>query len=148
MIKHLALRWQKQGFDHPFQIRIGINTGYCTVGDFGSNERMDYTIIGHQVNLAARLEQAARPGTVLVSHDTYALVKDLVNVEEREPLTVKGNSRTIQAFTILGLKDQALHSLIQIEGMGLNMEVDLNIADRDEVAKALRSALERISALN
>ena len=148
MIKHLALRWQKQGFDHPFQIRIGINTGYCTVGDFGSNERMDYTIIGHQVNLAARLEQAARPGTVLVSHDTYALVKDLVNVEEREPLTVKGNSRTIQAFTILGLKDQALHSLIQIEGTGLNMEVDLNIADRDEVAKALRSTLERISALN
>ena len=79
---------------------------------------------------------------------TYALVKDLVNVEEREPLTVKGNSRTIQAFTILGLKDQALHSLIQIEGTGLNMEVDLNIADRDEVAKALRSTLERISALN
>ena len=146
MIKHLALRWQKQGFDHPFHIRIGINTGYCTVGDFGSNERMDYTIIGHQVNLAARLEQAAKPGTVLISHDTYALVKDLVNVEEREPLTVKGNSRPIQALTILGLKDQALHSLIQIEGAGLNVEVDLNIADRDEVTRALRLTLERISA--
>lgn len=144
MIKHLAARWQKQGFDHPFHIRIGINTGYCTVGDFGSNERMDYTIIGHQVNLAARLEQAAKPGTVLISHDTYALVKELVNVEEREPLSVKGNSRVMQAFTVLGLKERALHSVIQVEATGLNVEVDLNVADRDEVRKALQSTLDRI----
>lgn len=148
MIKRLSVRWQKQGFDHPFQIRIGINTGYCTVGDFGSNERMDYTIIGHQVNLAARLEQAAKPDTVLISHDTYALVKDYVDVEEREPLTVKGNSRTIQAFTVVGLKEPALQSLIQIEATGLNVEVDLSIADRDVVTKALRSALEQISTTN
>lgn len=148
MIKRLSVRWQKQGFDHPFQIRIGINTGYCTVGDFGSNERMDYTIIGHQVNLAARLEQAAKPDTVLISHDTYALVKDYVDVEEREPLTVKGNSRTIQAFTVVGLKEPALQSLIQIEATGLNVEVDLSIADRDVVTKALRSALEQISKTN
>jgi hypothetical protein len=109
---------------------------------------MDYTIIGHQVNLAARLEQAAKPDTVLISHDTYALVKDYVDVEEREPLTVKGNSRTIQAFTVVGLKEPALQSLIQIEETGLNVEVDLSIADRDVVTKALRSALEQISKTN
>ena len=146
-IKHLALRWQKQGFDHPFQIRIGINTGYCTVGDFGSNERMDYTIIGHQVNMASRLEQAAKPGTVLISHDTYALLKDIVSVEEREPLSVKGNSRLLQAFTVLGLKEQAHHSIIEVEATGLNVQVDLNIADRGEVKKALQAALEQISTI-
>jgi adenylate cyclase len=143
-IKRLALSWQKMGFDHPFQIRIGINTGYCTVGDFGSNERMDYTIIGHQVNLAARLEQAAKPGTILISHDTYALVKDLVDVEEREPLFVKGNSRAIHAFSVTGLKEQTSHSVIQVEASGLNFEVDLTIADRDEVRRVLQSTLDKL----
>lgn len=143
-IKRLAAGWRKMGFDHPFQIRIGINTGYCTVGDFGSNERMDYTIIGHQVNLAARLEQAAKPGTILISHDTYALVRDLVNVEEREPLFVKGNSRPIQAFTVIGLKEQLPHSLIQVETSGLNFEIDLTVADRDEVRRVLQNTLDKL----
>lgn len=143
-IKGLATHWRKMGFDHPFQIRIGINTGYCTVGDFGSNERMDYTIIGHQVNLAARLEQAAKPGTILISHDTYALVKDLVEVEEREPLFVKGNSRAIHAFTVTGLKEQASCERIQVEASGLNFEVDLTIADREEVRRVLQSTLDRL----
>lgn len=143
-IKGLAAHWRKMGFDHPFQIRIGINTGYCTVGDFGSNERMDYTIIGHQVNLAARLEQAAKPGTILISHDTYALVKNLVDVEEREPLFVKGNSRAIHAYTVTGLKEQSTHERIQVEASGLNFDVDLSIADREEVRRVLQSTLDRL----
>ena len=143
-IRILASRWRSMGFDHPFQIRIGINTGYCTVGDFGSNERMDYTIIGHQVNIAARLEQAAKPGTILISHDTYALVKEMVKAEEREPLFVKGNSRAIHAFTVTGLKDRPDHSVIQVATSGLNFEFDMNIVDRDEVKRLLQATLDKI----
>ena len=66
----LQKRWKERGFEDPFVIRMGINTGYCTVGDFGSNERMDYTIIGHQVNIAARLEQAAKPGSITLRQRT------------------------------------------------------------------------------
>jgi adenylate cyclase len=54
--------WHDQGYEHPFKMRIGINTGYCNVGNFGSDVRMDYTIIGGEVNLAARLEGIAEPG--------------------------------------------------------------------------------------
>ena len=56
------------------EIRIGINTGYCTVGNFGSNERLDYTAVGGTVNLASRLESVANSGSICISEETYLLV--------------------------------------------------------------------------
>jgi class 3 adenylate cyclase len=55
-LSELDVRWRKQGIEHPFRARMGINTGYCNVGNFGSNDRMEYTIIGAEANLAARLQ--------------------------------------------------------------------------------------------
>lgn len=66
-MKLLRQRWQREGIDHKLEIRIGINTGYATVGNFGTDSRMDYTILGTDVNLASRLESACRPGGVLIS---------------------------------------------------------------------------------
>ena len=57
---------------------MGINTGYCNVGNFGSDDRMDYTIIGAEANLAARLQSIAEPGGIVLSYETYALVRDMV----------------------------------------------------------------------
>ena len=58
-MKVLRQQWQTQGIESPLQIRMGINTGYCTVGNFGAENRMDYTLIGKEVNLASRLESLA-----------------------------------------------------------------------------------------
>jgi len=59
-LHQLQLCWREKGLiDRPFEARVGINSGYCTVGNFGSQNRMDQTIIGHEVNLAARLKSHA-----------------------------------------------------------------------------------------
>ena len=67
--------WRSRGIDEPFQTRMGINTGYCNVGNFGSDDRMAYTIVGAEANLAARLQTIAQPGGIVLSYETYSLVK-------------------------------------------------------------------------
>jgi adenylate cyclase len=70
------------------------------VGNFGSNLRMDYTIIGREVNLAARLEQAAEPGGILMSRDTHDLVQDEIEVDAREPVVAKGFAEPITVYAV------------------------------------------------
>ena len=145
MTRRLRHRWRTQGFDHPFEVRMGVNTGYCTVGDFGSDERMDYTIIGHQVNLAARLEQAAKPGAILISHETYSLVKDMVEVDEQQEIFVKGSSSAIRTYRVVDLQ-AAKTSVIEEEQPGLSLKVDFAATDREEAKRLLESVLERLQA--
>lgn len=64
-MKTLHTKWYNMGIQNPFRIRAGINTGYCTVGNFGSKSRMDYTIIGTHVNVASRLESTIKMLKVL-----------------------------------------------------------------------------------
>ena len=73
-VSDLAHEWRNIGITTPLRCRIGIHTGYCTVGNFGSDDRMDYTMVGGTVNLASCLEHEAPPGGVLISFETYALV--------------------------------------------------------------------------
>jgi class 3 adenylate cyclase len=99
--------WKHKGFEHPFQMRVGINTGFCNVGNFGSDHRMDYTIIGGEVNLAARLEQSSDTDGILMSAETHALVKDIVDCEERDPIQVKGIKRKVRTYAVKGIYDEA-----------------------------------------
>ena len=126
----LEKEWQAMGFDKPFKMRVGINTGYCNVGNFGSDTRMDYTIIGGEVNLAARLEGQADPGGVLISSETYILVQDIVNAKEQEPLSVKGIRRNIRPYSIISLRDDEesyteLKHTIKHEEKGFALSIDL-----------------------
>jgi len=118
--------WIEMGLDQPFQQRIGINTGYCSVGNFGSESRMDYTIIGNEVNLAARLESAADIGGILLTNETYLLVKDVFDAEEGNPITAKGLTRPIRTFRVKGhLNQQELENIVhksEIEGLSLKFD--------------------------
>ena len=99
-MKVLQNKWKKQGFLDAFEVRMGVNTGYCNVGNFGSDQRLTYTIIGGEVNVAQRLEGNSDPNGILISYETYALTQDLVDVEERENLSLKGINRIVKCFAV------------------------------------------------
>ena len=103
-VSTLCEEWSGRGVQRPLRIRVGINTGYCTVGNFGSEERMDYTIVGGQVNAAARLEASAAAGQILVSHQTWALIKEEIECRSVGELKVKGIVRPLLTYEVLGVK--------------------------------------------
>ena len=149
-MRDLQAEWRERGQEHVFQLRIGINTGYCTVGNFGSDSRIDYTIIGNEVNLASRLQTHADLGGILLAHETYALVKDVVMTEETGTITVKGFSKPVRTHRVVGLYDDR-----GIEGRIIRQEQNgmLLIIDRDRLTgkaradaiKALHDAVERLT---
>jgi class 3 adenylate cyclase len=96
---------RERGIPADLRVRVGVNTGHCTVGVLGSDILRAYKAVGFAVNVAARLQSEAEPGTVLAGFRTYALVKDRVVAEEREPLTLKGAARPVEAWEILRLVD-------------------------------------------
>ena len=83
---------------------MGINTGYCNVGNFGSDQRITYTIIGGEVNVAQRLEANSDINGILMSYETYIHAKDLIDVEERQAVKMKGINRDIKTYSVIGRK--------------------------------------------
>src|SRR5262249_6101207 len=140
----LQSEWRDAGLQKPFQLRTGINTGYCTVGNFGSEDRMDYTIIGGEVNLAARLQSQAPPGGILLSHETWARVKAHIAAEEQPPMELKGFNKAVRNYRVIDQADEAAsdRSLIRSEQNGFRLYLDLSKTDKESVAKALKSILD------
>ncbi len=104
-MKELETHWYDKGVETPLGIGIGIATGYVTVGNFGSDQRMDYTIIGSHVNLSSRLQHEAEGGEIVVSHRTFVQVKDVIEYEELGEITVKGIHNPVKIYRITGIKE-------------------------------------------
>jgi adenylate cyclase len=145
-MKELQAEWYDAGLQKPFKLRIGINTGYCTVGNFGSEDRMDYTIIGGEVNLAARLQSHAELGGILLSHETYSLVKDRVLAEEREPVRVKGIAKPVRNYRVIDRIEEAVAQgrAIREEQNGLKVVLDLQRLDVARAVETLEGILGRL----
>lgn len=80
---NLKKRWLEAGIKNPPSIRMGINTGNCRVGNFGTLTKLNYTVMGNTVNLASYLESIAEPNEILISENTYTLVKDRFHFTKR-----------------------------------------------------------------
>jgi class 3 adenylate cyclase len=99
-MKVLQDGWLARGFERPFQIRIGINTGVTCVGDFGSEGRRLYSAVGVQANLAVRIQSFCGPGRILVCEETAALVAGTVTTEPRLEVPVKHLSQAVRVHEV------------------------------------------------
>ena len=100
-MRELAQVWRNAGIARPLKCRMGIHTDFCTVGNFGSNDRLDYTIIGRGVNIASRLETHCDPDNVLISYETYAHVSDEFECSEAVDIKVKGLAYPVSAYKVV-----------------------------------------------
>jgi len=148
-LQELNAQWVKRGIEQPFQVRMGINTGFCNVGNFGSDDRMDYTIIGAEANLAARLQQMADAGGIVMSYETYALVRDLVRASPLEPIAMKGISRKVVPYRFEGLVDEMKQrpNVISEHATGVDLFLDLAVIDRGAVERTRRLLQDALAAL-
>jgi len=105
-ILELAQKWKAMG-KREFTVGMGINTGDVVMGNLGASSRMNYTVIGDNVNLAARLYNVAKAGEIIISDYTYQEVKEIVVADEREPVLVKGKKDPIRIYNILDVKGTA-----------------------------------------
>jgi class 3 adenylate cyclase len=98
-IRHLKDEWSSYG--HDLNVGIGINTGYMTVGNVGSEFHRNYTVIGNQVNVAARLESMAQPGEILVSQRTHSKAKDIADFERAGIFNLKGIHSPVAVYRVV-----------------------------------------------
>lgn len=145
-MQELQSEWRDAGFEKPFQLRIGIGTGFCTVGNFGSEDRMDYTIIGGPVNLASRLQSNAEPGAILISPETYALVKSRIAAEEQQPIQAKGFAKPLRNYRVMGEVGQvaAEERIIREEMDGLSLFLNLDRLDKAKAVPTVENVLMRL----
>jgi len=144
----LNTEWEKLAIPTGFQIRMGITTGFCTVGNFGSEQRMDYTIIGNQVNLASRLQAVSQPGELRIAHETWLLVRDHYDCTPQEPILVKGFERPIQTYIVNGVRSaEVQNGRIEESCDGFSLALDpaqISPEDREAILAKLKTAVRQL----
>ena len=146
-MKILRERWIKMGYP-PLHIRMGISTGYCHVGNYGATHRMAYTIVGRDVNLASRLQSAADVDEILISQDTYNLVKQNYLCVPKPPIYLKGIQEPVQTWQIIEKHDEQLEEFqnwFDYEYKGFHLLLNMEEVQNYEYS-ALIEILEKMLA--
>lgn len=146
----LNAKWRASGVEHPFKARMGINSGYCNVGNFGSADRMDYTIIGAEANLAARLQSIAEPGGVVISYETFALTSGIADAHALAPISMKGISREVIPYAVDNLlNNSADRRHVVVERMtGMDFYLDPSMVEEKDAARVRAILGDALAALD
>jgi ABC-type oligopeptide transport system substrate-binding subunit/class 3 adenylate cyclase len=134
-----AARLEEERGIRGFNVRVGINTGLVVVGEVGSDLRVEYTAMGDAINLAARMESAAVPGTILITEDTHKLIAPLFDTEALGRIQVKGKTEPVVVYRVLAPKavPSKLRGLAGLESP---------LVGREAECRALQEAVERLQA--
>ena len=135
-VEELQKHWKKMGVTNGLGIRMGISTGFCTVGNFGSDLRLDYTVLGSPVNLAARLQSAAERNGILIDENTNNLINEVVQTEKNNTITPKGFVRPIDTFILKDFKSQShkdKRKMLSHSGE----RVEINVTDSSDIRAAI-----------
>lgn len=148
-MRELQHTWAEMGIKKPLQIRMGINTGYCTVGTFGTSKHLDHTALGVHVNLASRLESAGQAEEILISHETWSLVKDTVLCKDRGHIKAKGFTHPVQVYQVVDHRKEmgVNQSYFSQTADGFSMHLDVEKVknyDREKVIASLEQATKKL----
>ncbi len=141
-IEELQGHWKSLGATEGISVRIGISNGFCTVGNFGSDLRLDYTILGSPVNLAARLQSMAEIDDMLVDENTKNLISSEVETEFVKEYTPKGFVRPIGVYKVQKFKSKSnVKDRIRLSHKGKRVEI--NVTDSSDI----RAAIEELKLI-
>ena len=152
-MKRLRKKYQDSAFG-DLHVRMGITTGYCHVGNFGSASHMSYTIIGREANLAARLQAAANPDEILITEETFDEVKSQMSCIERGEISLKGIVEPIKTWAVKGRYEnvpahQKRWSEYEFDGFNLQLDMDmLKSYDKEKITRVLKQVTENIEKSN
>ncbi len=150
-LRSLAGVWHRAGIENALLVRMGVHTGYCTVGNFGSEERMDYTIIGSGANTASRLETSAIPGDVLISYETYSHIRDEIECAKAGSIEVKGMAYPVTTYRVIADRHTDEKAKQDYHAHTIHLDLDLSPSEMDEAeleqaSSTLKKALQIVSA--
>ena len=146
-LRILRKSWKETGLSESLDVRMGIHSDVCTVGNFGSKDRLDYTVLGNGVNLASRLESLSNSNEILISENTYNLVKNEIKCNYYDKIQVKGKSHPIKTFQVVKkVQSQKESQRINATSEGFSLSIDKKkIKDMDEVISVLENSIDKLT---
>jgi len=142
-VRELEKLWLSKGISKALKVRMGINTGFCTVGNFGSDQRLEYTVLGSPVNMAARLQTSAEADTILLSESTYLLIEDRVRCTRAGDITPKGFVRPIETYRLDDLAEGEELGADSLPLTRVGEHVEVSIPD----SRNIRAAIEELKRI-
>ena len=141
----LQAEWDAAGYTIPLRVRMGLSSGFCNVGNFGSDRRLHYTALGNTMNEAARIQQLCPPDQVLVSDDCYLRIRDHIACEKADEIQLRGRAHPTQLYQPIATQDSEAKNIILGRSTGFRLYVDkTHLKDNDYVVQLLEAALDLV----